>query len=177
LDAEKSKRQRFDEKSAFYAMYAVADYNYAPYKVLWKALARQMAVTVVSTCEDEWFDDLKVIIPEHNTIFIPTQIEQEAHYLCAVLNSDISSLVVQAHSSLFYSASILEHIAVPQFDPGNSIHTRLAALSQQAHQLAAAGDEAGLAAVEARVDEAAAELWGLRAKELAEIRRSLEELG
>jgi len=30
---------------------------------------------------------------------------------------------------------------------GNPIHTRLAALSQQAHQLAAAGDEAGLAAV------------------------------
>jgi hypothetical protein len=34
----------------------------------------------------------------------------------------------------------------------------LAALSQQAHQLAAAVDEAGLAVVEAQVDEAAAEL-------------------
>jgi hypothetical protein len=165
------------KKSAFYAMYAVADYTFAPYKVLWKALARQTAVTVVSTCEDEWFDDLKVIIPEHNTIFIPTQIEREAHYLCAVLNSDISSLVVQAHSSLFYSASILEHIAVPQFDAGNPIHTRLAALSQQAHQLAAGGDEAGLAEVEAQVDEAAAELWSITDRELREIRRSLAELG
>ena len=59
----------------------------------------------------------------------------------------------------------------------NSIHTHLAALSQQAHQLAAAGDEAGLAAVEAQVDEAAAELWGITDTELQEIRRSLEELG
>ncbi len=41
---------------------------------------------------------------------------------------------------------------------------------------AAAGDEAGLAEVEAQVDEAAAELWGVTEKELAEIRRSLEEL-
>jgi hypothetical protein len=43
--------------------------------------------------------------------------------------------------------------------------------------LAAAGDEAGLAAVGAQVDEAAAELWGITESELREIRRSLEELG
>jgi hypothetical protein len=35
---------------------------------------------------------------------------------------------------------------------------------------------AGLAAVEAQVDQAAAELWGLTGEELAEIQRSLEEL-
>jgi hypothetical protein len=34
-----------------------------------------------------------------------------------------------------------------------------------------------LAAVEAQVDEAAAELWGITDRELQEIRRSLEELG
>ena len=170
------KRYFDPDKDPFYSMYNVASYTFAPYKVVWKALTRETAVTVVSTHEDKWFDEPKVVIPEHNAIFIPTQLEQEAHYLCAMLNSSISSLVVQAHSSLFYSASILEHIAVPQFDAGNPIHTRLAALSQQAHQLAAAEDEAGLAAVEAQVDEAAAELWGITDGELREIRRSLEEL-
>jgi hypothetical protein len=39
-----------------------------------------------------------------------------------------------------------------------------------------AGDEASLAAVEAQVDEAAAELWAITDWELKEIRRSLEEL-
>jgi hypothetical protein len=34
-----------------------------------------------------------------------------------------------------------------------------------------------LAEVEAQVDEAAAELWGITEKELQEIRRSLVELG
>ena len=72
---------------------------------------------------------------------------------------------------------MLKYIAVPQFDAENPIHARLSALSQQAHQLAAAGDEAGLAVVEAQVDEAAAELWGITDRELKEIRRSLEELG
>jgi hypothetical protein len=40
-----------------------------------------------------------------------------------------------------------------------------------------AGDEAGLAVVEAQVDEVAVELWDITDKELQEIRRSLAELG
>ena len=50
-------------------------------------------------------------------------------------------------------------------------------IALRTHQLAAAGDEAGLTAVEAEVDEASAELWGITDRELREIRRSLEELG
>lgn len=170
------KRYFDPEKDPFYSMYNVADYTFAPYKVLWKALARQTAVTVISTSDDKWFDEPRTIIPEHNTIFIPTEIEEEAQYLCAVLNSCISSLVVQAHSSLFYSTSILEQIAVPRFDPGNPVHRRLAGLSQRAHALAAAGKENELGQVEAQVDEAVAELWGITEQELEEIRRSLKEL-
>jgi hypothetical protein len=50
---------------------------------------------------------------------------------------------------------------VPQFDAGNPAHTRLAALSQQAHRLTAGqppeGSEpsGGLAAIEAQVDKVA----------------------
>jgi len=43
--------------------------------------------------------------------------------------------------------------------------------------LTEAGKEVGLATVEARVDEAAAELWGITDRELKAIRRSLAELG
>jgi len=61
-----------------------------------------------------------------------------------------------------------------------------AVLSQQAHQLATAqtsevcetSEVSGqLAEVEAQVDEAAAQLWGITEAELQEIRRSLAELG
>ena len=64
---------------------------------------------------------------------------------------------------------------------GSSGNT-IARHSQQAHQLAASqppeGSEpsGGLAAIEAQVDEAAAELWGIKDKELKEICRSLKEL-
>lgn len=75
---------------------------------------------------------------------------------------------------------------IPRFDASNRTHTRLAALSQQAHRLAAAQTSEvsetsevsrRLAEVEVQVDEAAAELWGITDRELEEIRRSLEELG
>ncbi|MDP3184852.1 MAG: hypothetical protein Q8M58_06240, partial [Anaerolineales bacterium] len=98
------------------------------------------------------------------------------------LNSNISNLVVRSHSSLFYSASILEYLAIPRYDPSNALHLRLAALSLQAHELAARPQTSEVlktsevSAIEAEIDLSAAELWGISAKELAEIRKSLEEL-
>jgi DNA anti-recombination protein RmuC len=63
-----------------------------------------------------------------------------------------------------------------EYVPTNLTHQQLARLSQRAHELAAAGDEQALKAVEDEVDRAAAELWGITDEELAEIQRSLEEL-
>jgi hypothetical protein len=59
----------------------------------------------------------------------------------------------------------------------NSFITRLAELSQQAHELAENDDEIGLEKIEAEVDESAAELWGITDKEPEEIRQSLKEGG
>ncbi len=64
----------------------------------------------------------------------------------------------RGHGSYLLGQHNANEVAIPQFDAENPIHTRLTALSQQAHQLVAAGDEVSLAAVEAQVDEAAAEL-------------------
>lgn len=76
---------------------------------------------------------------------------------------------MQAYVATHPSPPVLEHIAIPRFDPANGLHLRLAALSQRAHALAAAGDTDALAAVEEEVDQAAAELWGITAEELAEL--------
>jgi hypothetical protein len=93
-----------------------------------------------------------------------------------MLNAAPSRLVVKAYVTMHPSPHVLEYIAVPQFDAQNPIHTRLVALSQRAHKLAAANDEVDLAKVEMKVDEAAAELWGITEKELQAMRQSLEAL-
>jgi len=168
------------KKDAFYSIYNVSSFTLSKNKVVWKALTTDIAATVISVHHDNWFTQSKPVIPEHNTIFISTKSEEEAHYLCSILNSNISNLVVRSHSSLFYSASILEYLAIPRYSPSTALHLHLAALSQQAHALAKTSEFSKnsevLAAIEAEIDLAAAELWGISAKELAEIRKSLEEL-
>jgi len=165
------KRYFNPDKDPFYSMYNVASYTFAPHKVVWREQARTFTVAVVGVKEG------KVIVPDHKLMLVPFDDEQETHFVCGALASSIAQLVVKSYVvSVSTSTHVLQHIAVPKFDTGNPIHTRLAALSQQAHQLAAAGDEAGLAAVEAQVDEAAAELWGITDRELREIRRSLAEM-
>jgi len=177
LRSRSGMKRYFDPaKDPFYSMYNVAPYTFAPYKVVWREVAHGLNAAVVSTHPSGRLGD-KVIIPDHTLILIPCKSADEAHLVCATLNSAPSRLVVQAYVALHPSPHVLQHIAVPQFDAENPTHARLAALSQQAHRLAAAGDEIGLEAVEAQVDEAAAELWGITDRELGEIRRSLEELG
>ena len=181
LRSRSGYKRYFDtKKDAFYSIYNVSSFTLAQNKVVWKALTTDVAATVISVHDDKWFTQAKPVIPEHNTIFISTESEVEAHYLCSILNSNISNLVVRSHSSLFYSASILEFLAIPHYNPSNALHLRLSALSQQAHALAQTSEFSKnsevLAAIEAEIDLAAAELWGISAKELAEIRKSLEEL-
>ena len=76
----------------------------------------------------------------------------------------------------FGSTHLLDHIAIPHYDPHNSLHQELSALSQGAHDLAAKGEKEALKRVEEEIDRKAAELWGITDKELAEIKRSLAEL-
>jgi hypothetical protein len=164
------------QNAPFYSIYNVGGYTFAPYKVVWREVASGINAAVVSDHRDNRLGD-KMVIPDHTLVLVPCESADEAHFVCATLNSSPSRLVVQAYVALHPSPHVLQYIAVPRFDVSNFIHTRLAALSQQAHELAAAGGETGLADIEAQVDEAAAEVWGITDRELKEIRRSLEELG
>jgi hypothetical protein len=52
----------------------------------------------------------------------------------------------------------------------------LATPSIEAHEATSAGDQRRVKEIEEEIDLLAAELWGLTEEELADIRRSLEEL-
>ena len=162
----------------FYILSNTGSWLYASWKVGWKRMGTRMEAAVLQEVDDPLVGK-KPLMHKETVVYVPCESRQEAHYLCAVLNSTITNFTAKSYSvgKSFGSPHLLEQVNISRFDPGNPIHTRLAALSQQAHQLAAAGDEAGLAAVEAQVDEAAAELWGITDRELKEIWRSLEELG
>jgi len=202
-------RRYFSKDDAFYSMFDVAEYTFAPYKVVWPWIAVSLRAGV-STCSD----DGRPTVPEHNTSFVSCDDSIEAHYVCGCLNSAPAGLAARSSASGggggIASPQLMEKVRIPRFDAGNPVHRRLAELSQRAHAVAGEllstdtptdyrthsrqqrrvrlSDEASvdsarradlqreLAEIEVQVDQAAAELWGITAAELAEVQRSLKEM-
>jgi len=152
----------------FYSYGAVADYTFAPWKVVWKEMARSLTCAVVG-CSDG-----KPVIPDHKVMLIGFECPEEAFYAAAAFNSAPARLLCLGYAiGVQMDTHIAESIAVPTFD-GSDLHVRLANLSQAANAAAAAGDEERVREIEAEIDEAAAELWGLTEKELQAIRDALQ---
>jgi SAM-dependent methyltransferase len=162
--------ERQFQREAFYAIQRIGTYTFAPWKVVWREVAHTLDAAVAPP-----FDD-KPTVPDHTLILIDCASNEEAHYLCAALNSSPVRLGVQAYIVLHPDPHILEHIRIPRFDLKNPVHFRLAELSMLAHEAAKVGDEMRLREIEAEIDRWAAKLWGLSDDELREIQQSLREL-
>jgi hypothetical protein len=165
------------EGQPFYILSNTGEWLYSLWKVGWKRMGTEMEAAVLSEVDDPLVGK-KPLMHKETVVYVACESALEAHYLCAALNSTIVNFTAKSYSvgKSFGSPHLLEQVRIPRFDAANPLHLRLAELLQQAHELAAARDEAGLTAVEAQVDDAVAELWGIGDKELQAIRRSLEEL-
>lgn len=118
---------RQDKSAPEYSLYDIGKYTFAPYKVIWKALAKGvMAVTISS-------DNNRMIIPDHNLLMVPLEDEMEAYYLTGILNADIVSRFVNAYVAWFISGHILERIKIPKYCEKIILHTEIANLSKEAH--------------------------------------------
>ena len=157
----------------FYAIYNVGPYTFAPYKVVWKEQSSEFQCAVISVGKIE--EEYKIIIPDHKLMLVPFSNEKEAHFVAACLNSSVARFIVKGYTiSIQQSTHILNNIAIPQFDPSNPTHQDLSRLSQQCHEKTAVGID--VTDLEEQIDELAAEMWGLTAEELQDIKDSLEEL-
>ena len=105
---------------------------------------------------------------------------QEAHYFCAVLNSSpwrfvIVSTAVHGTGG-FGSPNVLTKARIPRFKPADGVHRELVGLSENAHRATTGCDLASVREMEKRIDELAAQMWGLSPAELKEIQISLQDL-
>jgi hypothetical protein len=167
----KDKNNRIVETGPFYSMFGVGPYTFAPWKVVWREQASTMTASVVSP------KDGKPVMPDHKLMLVDCTSEDEACFVCACLNSSVGQMVAVSYAvEIQMTPHILEHIRIPRFDPGNPVHGRLAELSKEAHAAAARGDAQDLRAIEAEIDQQAAQVWGLSAAELLAVQESLSEL-
>ncbi len=160
----------FGDGAAFYSMFNVGEYTFAPHKVVWREQANRFTAAVVPLRD-------RPPVPDHKLMLVPLDNEDSARYVAACLNSSPGQFVVLSYAvNIQMNTHILEHVRVPSFDAQLTEHRRLAELSKQAHAATTAGDAALVLELEAEIDRAAAELWGLTADELKEIQESLVEL-
>jgi hypothetical protein len=162
---------RVTETGPFYSMFGVGDYTFAPWKVVWREQSSTLTASVVGPQGN------KPMVPDHKLMLVDCKRAEEAHFVCACLNSSVGQMVAISYAvEIQMNPHLLEHIRIPRFDPQDAVHCRLAKLSQAAHEAAKAGDEKRLRQIEAEIDRQAARLWGLSQDELREIQASLHEL-
>jgi Eco57I restriction-modification methylase len=168
---------------AWYALGKIGPYTFAPFKVVWREQAQRLTAAVIST--EETVAGTREVIPDHKLMSVGGESADEAHYLCALIQSAPSTIAVAGYTvSTQISTHVIENIRIPKFEPANPLHKKLPALSQRAHNLAvelASHPDDGaakwkLAEIEDAIDHAAAKLWGLSDAELNEIRKALELL-
>jgi hypothetical protein len=165
-------------QAPFYSLYNIGDYTFTPYKVCWREQAEFLTCAVVDGARVGGKN--KVIIPDHKLMFVPLADKHEAHYVCAMLNGSIATLVVKSYGiETQTSTHVLEHVRIPRFEAADNRHRRLADLSMAAHGLAAEPTDASakdLRELEAESDALASAAWGISDSELSDIISNLGDL-
>jgi hypothetical protein len=162
----------------FYSLYNIGDYTLIPHKVCWREQAEFFTCSVTSNAKLN--GKSKIVIPDHKLMFVPLLDKNEAHYVCAMLNSSTAVLIVKSYGvETQTSTHVLEYVRLPKYDAADNRHQRLAELSVEVHALATEPTEANVKTLqekESEIDEKAAEVWDITATELRDIQSSLADL-
>jgi hypothetical protein len=130
--------RRYQDRKPFYSMYNVGPYTLAPVKVVWRRMDRRIRAAVLEAVDDPWLGRWPVV-PQETCVLVACGSEEEAHYLCAVLNSGPANRLVAAHSVVggkgFGTPGILDFLPIRFYDGRDPRHAALAACSRQAHAL------------------------------------------
>ncbi|HEV2708056.1 MAG TPA: N-6 DNA methylase [Pyrinomonadaceae bacterium] len=169
------QRRMYDlsrRKLLFYSLFETGDFLLAPYKVVWKEIATTLSCSVQEPITID--GKTSVVIPDHKLVIVPFQEKEPAFFLCAVLNSSISRFLAATYIvGTQIGTHILEHLKVPLYNPQESLHEKLALLSQKCHQAAAKEDDAMVSKCEDDIDEFVAKLLKVSTVDLRSIKAAL----
>jgi len=158
----------------------------SPYKVVWKHISgaisgkAEFTCSVISPIVDKYVNR-KTVLPSHGLVIIPCKSETEAHYLCSLLNSSLTRLIVSSYLlEVHITTDIPKTIFLAEFNPKDKLHKKLSDLSVKAHALAKKLYEQddfsvreGIKGIEEEIDTITAKIYGLTNEELSEIRNAL----
>jgi methylase of polypeptide subunit release factors len=154
----------FRPTDPFYSVFNIGDYTFAANKLVIREIAGSLTCAVAPGSRE------KPVIPDHKLISVDASTAQEAHYLCAVLNSIPARVFVGAYCiETQFSSHIFDFLAIPAFSSTNRLHRRLAQMSEAAHSAVEHNDEKRLRSAETEIGNIVGQLWQLTEGEIREI--------
>jgi len=133
-----ARRSKVFLNKPFYGLFGLGQYTHAPYKVCWVGLGFQPRFAVVEEINDPMLGQ-KTVIPDGTIYFMPFQLRDEAHFVCALLNSELVCKFLSARSGKSkrgLSKKVVAQLALPKFHREDEQHAALVQISMQRHRKA-----------------------------------------
>lgn len=119
-----------------YSIFCVGEYSFRPYKVVWPEQQNPnlFRAAVVTEATNSIVPN-KVIVPDHKVYFASVENLEEAHYLCAFLNSyPVRTWLGGFLIGKQIGTAVFEYMYVPRYNAQDPDHQRLAEISVVAHR-------------------------------------------
>ena len=135
LLTKRSTYRRYQKHLPFYVIYDVGSYTFSSYKVVW--LEQQNPQKFRSCVISEDFNtpiSNKFFVPDHKLYMLSLDDENEAHFVCGVLNSThIRRILGGFLASKQIGTSIFRYVGLSKYDANNNDHRAIAEISKKAH--------------------------------------------
>jgi len=158
---EKGKIIKRIPTAPFYSQFNLSEETFNKYRITWNRMASKLAAVVLQSIKTDFGS--KLIIPTDPTAFFSTNNKPEAHYLCAVINSDLVNNFISSFSAAgrgFGTPSVMENLAIPKFDEKNKIHKKLSELSEEAHNKVKKSED--ISDIESEINSEVKKLWNIK---------------
>lgn len=123
------------QRENFHAILRIGEYTFSKYKVVWRYIASEFITAVMSTQDNEYLGE-KLLIPNEKVMYISTDDENEAYYLCGMLSSDPIAFCVKSYMNpTSISTHVLEKLNIKSYDGSDTRHNEIAKLCKEGHLL------------------------------------------
>ncbi|MTV49867.1 N-6 DNA methylase [Heliobacillus mobilis] len=137
------RRYHAPRKAPYYSVWNVGAYSFAPHKVVWSEISGRFEACVISSLKSPYWDNPRVIVPDHKLYFVPFECEDEAHYLCAFLNApQVEDFVLGYAEKTQIGAHVTEYLHVPIFSDSDLRHMEMVQISKEAHEGSISAEQA-----------------------------------
>jgi hypothetical protein len=149
----------------FYTFFGIGDYTFKPFKVVWSSIGYLHAFAVASKVNDRYIGK-KVIIPDNTISYISFDSEDEAYFVCGILNTTNAEKIFSHRSTKSkwgISIGMVKNLQIPQYNSKNKIHKKIVELSKKAHGYATNDDISNIEKIENNLNQIIAQNKILRA--------------